>query len=80
MALQEGDKANFQTLLRAAKAGNLTLVESKDAETGEYRAVLAAVAFDGKEYNITPFGHLCTGNPFEQYVDPVICMEQGDAA
>lgn len=70
MALRKGDTANFQTLLRAAKDGNLALIESKDAKTGEYRAVLAAVAWDGKEYHVTPFGHLATGNPYEDYTDP----------
>lgn len=79
MGLREGDKANFQTLLQAAKNGDLALIESKDAYTHEYRAVLAAVAFDGKEYTITPFGHLCTHNPYEQYIDPVVCLDQ-DAA
>jgi hypothetical protein len=70
MTLKKGDAANFQTLLRAAAEGALTLVESMDALTGEYRALLCATTFDGKEYTMVPFGHLCTGNPYEQYRDP----------
>jgi len=70
MALKKGDRANFNTLLKAAQAGHLALVESQDAVTGEYRAVLTAIVFDGSEYHVTPFGHLATGNPYEQYADP----------
>lgn len=78
MALKPGDKTNFETLLQAAKNGDLALIESADAETGEYRAVLCAVGWQDGEYIMTPFGHLCTGNPWEQYKDPVKLME--DAA
>ena len=74
MALRENDQANFQTLLRAALNGDLALVQCKDALTGEYRAVIAIVTFnkENEEYEIIPFGHLATGNPYEQYVAPYI--------
>ena len=75
MALKKGDRVNFNTLVRACKEGCLTLVESQDTATGEYRAVLAAVVKDGDDYVITPFGHLCTDNPFEQYADPVSLLD-----
>lgn len=70
MALKKADKQNFATLLDAARNGDLALIETTDAKTGGYRAAICAVAFDGKEYRITPFGHLVTGNPFEIYSDP----------
>lgn len=76
MALKQSDVANFETLKRACADGALALVQCKDAKTGEYRAVIAAVSFDGNEYNITPFGHMCTGNPYEDYIDPIAAMEQ----
>lgn len=70
MALKKGDVSNFETLKKAAANGHLALIESKDARTGEYRAVLAAIIKDGDEYLVTPFGHLATGNPYEEYADP----------
>lgn len=71
MALKPGDVANFKTLKRAMGADHLALVECKDAKTGEYRAVLCAMNWDGNEWGMTPLGHMCTGNPFEDYTPPV---------
>lgn len=71
MALKESDVKNFETLQRAARDGVLALVESKDKETGEYRALICAVYdVDDDMKAVTPFGHMCTGNPYEDYVDP----------
>jgi len=68
MALTESDRENFDTLLRAAKDGNLALLECKDAKTGEYRAVICAVGSNG----MTPFGHLHSdGDPFNAYIPPL---------
>ena len=62
--------ANFGTLLCAAEQGDLALVECLDAMTGEARYVLCAVGREGRDYLLTPFGHLHDGNPFEAYVPP----------
>lgn len=71
MALKEADIKNFETLKRAFEDGNVALVESTDAKTLEYRAVICAITRDNDgTYLITPFGHMCTGNPYEDYVDP----------
>jgi hypothetical protein len=80
MAIRNADKANFETMLRAARAGHLALVECKDAATGEYRAVIAAIVEEGDEYLITPFGHLAEGNPFETYIDPGKALDMDKAA
>ena len=71
MTIRDGDRANFETLCRAAADGNLVLLECADAITGEYRAVICAHAVDGTEHVLTPFGHLTDGNPFEAYKPPV---------
>ena len=42
-------------------------MECKDAKTGEYRAVICAADQQGEEIVLTPFAHLCTGNPYEEY-------------
>jgi hypothetical protein len=70
MSIPEYARTNFNTLLRAAMAGDLALVECADAVTGEPRYVLAAIAHDDGTYTITPFGHLAPGNPFDAYVPP----------
>lgn len=70
MAIPEGFQKNFDTLLRAAEQGDLALMECTDAVSGEPRYVLCAVGWNGAEFEMTPFGHLHDGNPYEAYVPP----------
>jgi hypothetical protein len=70
MSIPEYARANFQTLLRAAKDGNLALMECTDAITGQRRYVVCAVGREGTDFPFTPFGHLADGNPFDAYVPP----------
>ncbi|MEZ0242205.1 MAG: DUF6117 family protein [Sphingomonas sp.] len=70
MAIPEPFRANFATLLRAAAAGDLALLECSDAATGEPRYVLCAVGFDDGHYLMTPFGHLADGDPYALYRPP----------
>ncbi|MDP3674308.1 MAG: DUF6117 family protein [Novosphingobium sp.] len=70
MAIPDSHRTNFETLMRAARAGDLALLECTDAATGSPRYVLCAVGRDDDEYVMTPFGHLADGNPFELYVPP----------
>ncbi len=71
MAIPDGHRRNFSTLLRAAENGDLALVECTDASTGEPRYVLCAVARDADEmFVMTPFGHLADGNPYDHYRPP----------
>jgi hypothetical protein len=80
MSIPEYARANFNTLLRAAAAGDLALVECADAVTGEPRYVLCAVGRDDGDYVMTPFGHLASGNPFEAYLPPDTSPDAGDFA
>ena len=68
--LAKGYKTNFNTLLRAAKNGDLLLVEGKIKATGEVVAMLCALHRDGEEFVFVPFGHLCPGDPYETYLPP----------
>lgn len=69
-----GVAANFQTLLRAAAAGDLGLISCNDAKTGEPRWVIAAFARQrGGGIAMTPFGHMSGGNPYDDYVAPATC-------
>ncbi len=70
MAIPEYARKNFQTLLRAAEAGHLALMECRDAATGVVRYVICAVGRDAGDFVFTPFGHLADGNPYDQYVPP----------
>lgn len=70
MAIPEAYRTNFDTLLCAARAGDLALLECADAVTGTARYVLCAVGREADAYIMTPFGHLADGNPFEAYVPP----------
>lgn len=71
MAIPDYLRTNFQTLLRAAGDGDLALMESQDAQTGEPRFVICAVGRDGPEYVMTPFGHLAEGDPYDAHVPPI---------
>ncbi|MDO6415354.1 DUF6117 family protein [Sphingomonas sp. BIUV-7] len=71
MAIPEPYRRNFDTLLRAAAEGNLALLECTDAHTGGTRYVICAVGRAKKgDFILTPFGHLCDDNPFDQYLPP----------
>lgn len=70
MAIPDGPRANFETLIKAAKAGDLALMECTEVASGETRYVLCAVGRDGDNYVMTPFGHLAPGNPYEAYIPP----------
>lgn len=63
-------RTNFNTLLPAARAGDLALMECLDARTRETRYVLCAVGRNGPEFVFTPIGHLAPDNPFEAYLPP----------
>jgi hypothetical protein len=71
MALQEGDRKNFNTLLKAAKNGDLALVESRRNSDGQYVALIAMVYQEPSgEYVIVPVGEMVAGDPFQLYADP----------
>lgn len=69
MAIPEGHRNNFNTLLAAAKAGRLALMECKEAATGRIRYVLCTVSDSETpgEMVMTPFGHLYDEEPFDPY-------------
>ena len=69
MAIPDYARTNFETLLKAAEAGDLALMECTEVASGETRYVLCAVGRDD-DYVMTPFGHLAPGNPYEAYIPP----------
>lgn len=70
MAIPDYAHTNFNTLLEAAKAGDLALMECTEVGSGETRYVLCAVDRNDGDYVMTPFVHLAPGNPYEAYIPP----------
>jgi hypothetical protein len=70
MAIPDYARANFETLMNAANAGDLALMECAEVASGETRYVLCAVGRETQDYVMTPFGHLAPGNPYEAYIPP----------
>src|SRR5690348_8856413 len=66
----DGFKSNYNTIVKAAKAGDLALLETQDAVTGQKVAALVAVNFDGKDFEFVPLARMIEGNPYEQLNPP----------
>lgn len=63
-------KPNFRTLKEACKDGNLALVECKRKSDGRVVAMVCAMGWDGKEYQMVPLAEMVYGNPYEMYDPP----------
>ena len=72
-ALTEGYRANFQTLLKAAKYEDLALVSAIRKSDRKPVALVCAMQTNAEE-TITPvpFAIMCEGNPFEDFEDPTV--------
>lgn len=71
MTITRGQKANLDTLICAAKNGDLALMEVKDAKTGElYDAVCAVSRADNGEYVFSPIAVMLRENPYERLRPP----------
>jgi hypothetical protein len=71
--LRNGDRANFQTLFRAADDGALALVSAIRKADQQPVALVCAMQHNPDE-TITPipFAVMVEGNPFELFDDPTI--------
>lgn len=67
--IEPGHVANFETLRRACKAGDLALLDCRDKRTGQPARVIVAVHFDGAEYTFVPLARMFDGNPYDE-LDP----------
>jgi hypothetical protein len=70
MAIQKSDRQNFETILNAAKNGDLALLECADASSGEKRSVVCAVNRDGKDFVFVPLAKLFIGDPYDELSPP----------
>ena len=55
MEIPEGAKSNFNTMLEAAKNGDLALMDCFDKATGRSVSAICAVTRSNKEIQFTPF-------------------------
>lgn len=72
-ALTEGQRANFNTLLRAATSGDLALVSARRKRNGKPIAILCAMQRneDGT-ISPVPLAKQFDGNPYDELMDPTI--------
>lgn len=71
MPLSAGDRANFDTLLRAVRAGDAALVECTTHDRNKPVSVICAVqsTTDG-EIELVPLAQLFRNNPYELLQPP----------
>ena len=77
MTIPKGHKSNFETLKEAFKAGDVALMECKDAKTGKPVVVLCMVGREGGEYVFTPAAKFFDGNPYEELLPPTQESDHG---
>lgn len=71
MAIPEYMSNNYETLLKAADAGHVALMECRRVDDGEVVYALCAADRDGEgNFCFTPFALMIDGNPFEMLVPP----------
>lgn len=69
--LNEARIANFETLRRAMRNGDVALMECTNRKTGELTAVIVAVQRgDDNTIDTIPLGLLFDGDPYEDYLPP----------
>lgn len=72
MAIPNAVRANFNTMLQAAKDGRLALMECTRKDNGEPVDVIVAVSDsdDGEGYDLIPFGYVPRDHVIYDLVDP----------
>ena len=67
--LDKVERDNFNTLLAAAKAGDLALLRASTKD-GLPVALLCAVNQANGEFEMVPLAQLIIGSPYEQFIPP----------
>jgi hypothetical protein len=72
MAISEGHKTNFNTLVDATNAENIALMECTKKDTGKKVAVVCAVHQDNEgQFVFTPLAEMFNCNPYEILEPPM---------
>jgi Family of unknown function (DUF6117) len=70
MALTSAQITNFNTMLSAARNGDLALVECRRRRDGAITAVLCVVAYGGDGVCLTPLAECVAGDALAMYDPP----------
>ena len=71
MAIPEGYRTNFNTLLQAAETRDLALMECRRRSDGATVFLVCAVGEEETgEFVFSPFAQMIDGNPYELYDPP----------
>lgn len=68
--IEPGYKANFETLRRAAAAGDLALVDCQDKSTLKPVRVICAMQRERDGITMVPLAKLFDGDPYEELNPP----------
>lgn len=68
--ITKGYKANFETLQKAVRNGDVCLMECTLQATGKPVFVICAVHKDETDFVMTPLAKLFDGNPYEEVLPP----------
>jgi len=71
MAIAQGYKDNFNTLLRAASNEDLCIMECIDKGTGKPVTVVCASYEEGDEIVMVPLAKMFDGNPYDELEPPL---------
>jgi hypothetical protein len=71
MAIPQGYNANFKTLLRAAAAHHLCLMECYDKKTGKMVIAICAVGQLHGQYHFFPLAKMFDGSPYDELRPPM---------
>lgn len=69
MAIPKGYRANLNTIIAAAKNGDLCIMECTDKATGKTVITLCAAERKDGQVQMTPLAKMFDGNPYEE-LDP----------
>lgn len=71
MSIPTGHQTNFNTMLKAAKNGDLALLECTDAKSGApvYTVVMVGRT-KGGGFQMTPVAKMFDGNPYDEVSPP----------
>lgn len=81
MAISDGYKANFETLLRAASDKALCIMECTDKESGKaVIAVCAAWMDEDEQVHLVPVAKMFDGDPYAELESPISSDEAQEGA
>lgn len=69
MAIPKGYQTNLNTIIEAAKADRLAILDCTDKATGKQVIALIALGEGPEGYDLIPLAKMFDGNPYEE-IDP----------